>query len=124
MSEYWSILMLACLAACSTLSVSQVLSVEELIRNHGAYNGKVVRVRGHIIRCAYLSCELRGESGQYLSIGDTRFDNDLNKAAPAEVIFEALFNDKCARPELACTDRPPTLIPQRLISIKHRALER
>ena len=138
-------LALAALAMTSCITSSpagRVWSVRQVIENQDALDGRVITVRGWVRYCERLGCALydsraeerldrdpdRGPGpgdpyglGFHLSIGGYPwFDEQAHLNAPSYVVMVAKVDGRCMNDPkegiiAACTDRPDTLVPIRIL---------
>jgi len=88
------------------------------------FDGRVVRLKGWVNRCASLSCAIEerpaagpGGGGERLSIAaDARFDAIVAPIAPTPVEFDGRLDAGCLTDQV-CTDRAPVLTVVSLRSV-------
>ncbi|HEX8381204.1 MAG TPA: hypothetical protein VF619_11735 [Allosphingosinicella sp.] len=119
---------LVLLSGCVAGPTERPLSVEEVVENASALNGREIVVVGWLDQCFRFSCgiyasakEAKKDFPYYLSIGRSRwFDSFAQRAAPTRIALRARLDDRCisnpATEIIAlCTDRSGTLEPLALI---------
>jgi hypothetical protein len=121
-------------ASIGAAAEAPALTVPQVIAQHEALDGKVVRVRGWLLhRCQKLDCALsarRGDRQPSLSLGSSaNFDLALqdSRAEGHEILVEGRVNRTCfdhskdpdndSRELTFCTDRADELADPRLISV-------
>jgi hypothetical protein len=116
------------LTACVAGPTERPLTVQHVVENARALDGREVVVSGWMEQCQRLSCGIFASAAEvdkdfpyYLSIGPSRwFDPLAQRAAPGPIVMRARVHDRCISDPAtqiiaACSDRNGTLEPLSLI---------